>query len=67
EERIKRVVNRDGLTETLVRERIKNQITEEERRKRADFIIENDGGQLLIPQALAIFKTLSAGKFTKKS
>ena len=66
EERIKRVVNRDGLTETLVRERIKNQITEEERRKRADFIIENDGGQLLIPQALAIFKTLSAGKFTKK-
>jgi dephospho-CoA kinase len=67
EVRVTRVMDRDGLTEALVTERIRNQITEEERRKRADFIIENDGKQLLIPQALEVFKTLSSGKFIKKN
>ncbi|MGP8215905.1 MAG: dephospho-CoA kinase [Bacteroidia bacterium] len=57
--RIKRVMARDGITEESIRERMKNQITEEERRKRADFIIENDEKQLLIPQALEISKTIS--------
>lgn len=59
--RIKRVMARDGVTEALVRERIKNQISEEERRKRATFIIENDEIQMLTPQALTIFKALSSG------
>ncbi len=63
--RIKRVMDRDKVTEASVKERIKNQLSEEERRNRADFIIENDGKQLIIPQALEIFKALSASKFVK--
>jgi dephospho-CoA kinase len=57
--RIQRVMARDGVTEASVRERIKNQISEEERRKRADYIIENDNTQLLTPQALDIIKKLT--------
>jgi len=59
--RIKRVMARDGITETLVRDRIKNQMSEEERKQRATFIIENDEKQMLTPQALTIFKALSSG------
>ncbi|HWY99342.1 MAG TPA: dephospho-CoA kinase [Bacteroidia bacterium] len=57
--RIKRVMARDGITEASVKERMKNQLTEEERRKRADFIVENDDTQLLIPQAIEIMKKVS--------
>jgi dephospho-CoA kinase len=57
--RIKRVITRDGVTEASVRERMKNQITEEERRKRADYIIENDDTELLIPQAIEVMKKIS--------
>jgi dephospho-CoA kinase len=57
--RIKRVMVRDGITEASVKERMKNQLTEEERKKRADFIIENDDTQLLIPQAIEIMKKIS--------
>ena len=65
--RIQRVVGRDNVTREHVLERMKNQLSEEERRKRADFIIENDDKQMLIPQAIEIFKTLSRGKFVKKN
>ncbi len=59
--RIKRVMARDNISETLVRDRIKNQMSEEERKQRATFIIENDEKQMLTPQALTIFKALSSG------
>jgi len=65
--RIKRVMTRDGVTEASVRERIENQITEEERKQRADFIIYNDDKQMLTPQAIAIFKIFSSGQFAKKN
>lgn len=58
--RIQRVMARDGITEAMVRARIKNQISEEERRQRATFIIENDEKQMLTPQVLTIFKALSS-------
>ena len=41
--RLARVINRDGLTEADIRARMRNQMPEEEKRKRADFIIENNG------------------------
>jgi len=67
EVRIQRVMERDNVSEVTVKERIKNQITEKERRERADFIIENDGNQLLIPQALEVLKGISSGSFIKKN
>src|SRR6185312_13251132 len=56
--RIKRVTERDKISETQVRERMKNQLSEEERVKRADFVIVNDGNQMLIPQTIEVYKKL---------
>ena len=42
--RIQRVEIRDGLTEEEIRERIRNQMSEEEKMERADVIIQNDEG-----------------------
>lgn len=39
---IKRVMRRDGMDESEILERIKNQLTDEELIKRADFVIENN-------------------------
>jgi dephospho-CoA kinase len=52
--RIRRVMQRDGLDEAAVRARLAKQIPEENKVKLADFVIVNDGKQLLIPQVLAI-------------
>ncbi len=43
EERIARVVQRDRVDEEHVRARVATQIDPEEARKRADYVIENDG------------------------
>ncbi len=40
-ERIRRVVERDGVTEEQVRDRIRNQLPEREKIKRADYVIHN--------------------------
>lgn len=56
--RIKRVMHRDGATETDVQQRMKQQMPEAEKRKQATFIIHNDESELLIPQILAIHKKL---------
>jgi len=42
--RLERVMERDGLTEAEVRARMENQMPEEEKRARADVVIENNGG-----------------------
>ena len=42
--RIQRVEIRDGLTEEEIRERIRYQMSEEEKMERADVIIHNDEG-----------------------
>jgi len=56
--RIKRVVERDNVPEAAVMARIEKQWPEEEKVKRADYIIYNDGERLLIPQVLAIHRLL---------
>ena len=43
ESRIKRIMERDGLTREQVIERMSNQLTDEEKIKRADVIIYNNG------------------------
>jgi dephospho-CoA kinase len=59
EMRIKRVMNRDGVSEAEVSDRISRQLSDEEKIKRSDFIIRNDEQQLVIPQILEIHKLLS--------
>ncbi len=56
--RIQRVVSRDRATEEQVQSRIRQQMPEQEKAARADFIIQNDGQQLLIPQVLSIHDQL---------
>jgi dephospho-CoA kinase len=58
EVRIKRVMHRDGRAEQQVREIIRKQMSEEEKLKRADFIIYNDESSLIIPQVLALHNRL---------
>ena len=56
--RIQRVVQRDGLTEEQVRARIRHQLPEAEQVKWADFLVQNDGTQHLIPQVVVIHQKL---------
>ena len=60
EERLNRVMKRDGVDRESVLHRIKNQWVEEEKLKLADYFIHNDGSQLLIPQVLKIHKEILA-------
>lgn len=52
--KIKRVMERDNVIESEVRNRMKNQLDEEEKIKRSDYVIINDDKQLLIPQILEV-------------
>lgn len=56
--RIQRVMRRDGVDEAAVRNRIDKQWPEEDKVKRADFVIHNDGEHSLIKQILEIHKIL---------
>jgi len=58
EERIQRVMKRDGSSEDLVRQRIGNQWTYEQRIKLADFVINNNDNELIIPQIVEIDKKI---------
>ena len=63
EMRIRRVMQRDGVTKEKVYERMKNQWPEEEKVMLADYIIRNDESQSLIQQVLEIHqKILNYGK-----
>ena len=58
--RIKRVMNRNGITEDLVRQRIQQQLPQDELISRADWVIHNNEEQLLIPQVLDIYSRITA-------
>jgi len=60
--RLKRVMERDGVSAEKVKARMANQWPEEEKVKKADFVIINDGEHLLIPQILQIDKILKSNK-----
>jgi dephospho-CoA kinase len=58
--RIKRVLKRDHhRTEAQIRSIVENQMPEEEKMERADFIVRNDETVLLIPQVVELHTLLS--------
>lgn len=56
--RIKRVSERDGLNREMIESRMKNQFPQDELIKRSDYIIENDGVKLILPQIVKIIDDL---------
>ncbi|UIR54491.1 dephospho-CoA kinase [Sphingobacterium sp. SRCM116780] len=52
--RIARVMQRDEVTRAQVLERMRNQMSDEEKAKLADFVIINDGIEPIIPQVMAL-------------
>ena len=58
EQRIERVVARDGVTEQMVRERMEKQWSEEKKQKLASKILVNDNKNLIIPEIIQIDKNL---------
>jgi len=58
EERISRVTRRNQLTREQVMERIRNQMTDEERIKRSDYVISNSENEMIIPVILQIHEDL---------
>lgn len=58
EERITRVMKRDGVEREKVISRMEHQLPEEEKVTRADFVVKNDDSSLVIPQVLSIHRLL---------
>jgi dephospho-CoA kinase len=56
--RIKRVMKRDGVLEGNVRERMRNQMDEEEKRRLSDLVIMNDGETMLLPQVIDVHREI---------
>lgn len=57
--RVERVVRREGISRDKVMERINNQLSDEEKLHKADFVIYNDGSQSLILQTLNLLEKLT--------
>lgn len=60
--RIERVIHRDGLSREAAMARIENQMDENSRLKYANFVVNADDLQLLIPQVVTLHEAL-CGKF----
>jgi len=63
--RVKRVMDRDGLSVEEIMKRISRQIDEEMKMKLCDFVITNNEKELVFPQVLELdkkFKALAEGK-----
>ncbi len=58
--RIRRTMQRDAVPRDQVIARMKNQLPEEEKMKRCDFLIYNDDAQAVLPQVLELHQKLLA-------
>lgn len=58
--RLERVMKRDRTDRASIESRMEKQMSEEEKLKRADFVIYNDGQHSLIEQVLKLHRQLSA-------
>ncbi len=58
EERIERLVSGNRLSREQIIERIKNQIDDESRVKRSDFIISNSENDMIIPSIIGIHEEM---------
>ena len=56
--RIKRVMDRDGVTADEVKRRMSNQVDETLKMKLCDFVVHNNEQELLLPQILALHNEL---------
>lgn len=52
--RIRRVIARDGISHDEILLRMKRQLSDEQKKKMADYILVNDESRLLIPQILSL-------------
>jgi len=59
EVRLRRVIERDGISRSEVERRINNQMSDTVKSKLADIVIYNNENDLLIPQVIKIHKSLS--------
>ena len=59
EVRIKRVINRDNTSREQIISRIDRQISQSKKEKLSDFLIINDGIELLLPQVINIINQIS--------
>jgi dephospho-CoA kinase len=66
EERIERVVRRSNLTKKEVLERIRNQIDDETRIRKSDFVIYNSEHEMIIPSVLKIHEEIISMTKTNK-
>jgi len=57
--KIKRVMERDSVSQEDVENRMKNQWSDEQKIKLSDYVIDNSGNKLLIPQVQKILNHLS--------
>lgn len=62
DKRISWVMKRDNLSKKEVSQRLKNQLSDEERIKKANFVIANDGAIPLTKQVFSIHKQLTKKK-----
>lgn len=58
--KIDRVVKRDNVLPEQVISRINNQLPEQDLLKHADFVVNNDGNQLILPQIIEIIDKLKS-------
>lgn len=56
---IERVMKRDGIDSNSVLQRMRFQMEDAEKASLADFVISNDGSEMIIPQVLSIHQQLS--------
>jgi len=58
EERVIRVIHRSNLTREQVMERMRNQMSDNERIKQSDYVIQNSENDLIIPAVLKIHEDI---------
>ena len=56
--RLKRILNRDDLSEKDVRQRMSHQWAEEKKISLSDYVITNDNSSLVMPQILSVHSAL---------
>ncbi len=59
--RLKRVMERDGISKNMVEERMASQLSDKIKCELSQFVINNDGSEFLIPQVESIHNKLLTG------
>ncbi|HTL81856.1 MAG TPA: dephospho-CoA kinase [Bacteroidia bacterium] len=58
--RIERIIQRDGISEEEIHRRMKNQWNDEQKMKKADVVLVNDGKEMLLEKVLELHKEFSS-------